>query len=108
MYGNFNTRSRFKAIDSPDPTENRAASQHWTSWTQGNKDLLEAVQKEVVRATSKLKAETSVSDPYSLNPDLDPAKHLNPDPDPSYFSTLSENNNKLFHNYTIFYSKEVH
>ena len=28
----------------------------------------------------------SVSDPYSLNPD--PAKNLNPDPDPSYFLTL--------------------
>ena len=25
---------------------------------------------------------TSVSDPYSLNPDPDPAKNLNPDPDP--------------------------
>ena len=24
----------------------------------------------------------SVSDPYSLNPDPDPAKNLNPDPDP--------------------------
>ena len=30
----------------------------------------------------------SVSDPYSLNPV--PAKNLNPNPDPSYFSTLSE------------------
>ena len=30
------------------------------------------------------------SDPYSLNPDRDPAKNLNPDPDPSYFLTLSE------------------
>ena len=30
----------------------------------------------------------SVSDPYSSN--LDPAKNLNPDPDPSYFFTLSE------------------
>ena len=42
-----------------------------------------------------------------LNPD--PAKSLNPDPDtiPSYFLTLSENNTKLFHNYTIFSSKEV-
>ena len=29
----------------------------------------------------------SVSDPYSLNPDPDPAKNLNPDP--SYFLTLS-------------------
>ena len=26
--------------------------------------------------------ESSVSDPYSLNPDPDPAKILNPDPDP--------------------------
>ena len=25
---------------------------------------------------------SSVSDPYSLNPDPDPAKNLNPDPDP--------------------------
>ena len=33
---------------------------------------------------------TSVSDPYSFNPD--PAKDLNPvpDPDPSYFLTLYE------------------
>ena len=29
-----------------------------------------------------------VSDPYSLIPD--PAENLNPDPDPSYFLTLSE------------------
>ena len=35
-------------------------------------------------------AYTSVSDPYSSNPDPDPAKNLNPDPDPSYFFTLSE------------------
>ena len=36
----------------------------------------------------------SVSDPYSLNPDPDPAKNLNPDrdPDPSYFFTLSGKN----------------
>ena len=26
--------------------------------------------------------ETSVSDPYSLNPDPDPAENLNPNPDP--------------------------
>ena len=43
---------------------------------------------------------------------LDPARNLNPDPDtedpdPSYFLTLSENNIKLFHNYTILSSKEV-
>ena len=31
---------------------------------------------------------SSVSDPYSCNPD--PAKNLNPDPDPSYFLPLSE------------------
>ena len=33
-----------------------------------------------------------VSDPYSSNPDPDPAKNLNPDPDPSYFFTLPEKN----------------
>ena len=33
---------------------------------------------------------TSVSDPYSSNLDPDPAKNLNPDPDPSYFLPLSE------------------
>ena len=50
---------------------------------------------------------TSVSDPYSLNPDpdLDPAKNINPDP--SYFLTLSENIKKLFHNYKLLLSKEV-
>ena len=32
----------------------------------------------------------SVLDPYSLNLDPDPAKNLHPDPDPSYFFTLSE------------------
>ena len=32
---------------------------------------------------------SSVLDPYSSNPDPDPAKNLNPDPDPSYLRTLS-------------------
>ena len=48
------------------------------------------------RSCSKLKKENnygvkikySVLDPFPLNPD--PAKNLNPDPDPSYFFTLSE------------------
>ena len=46
----------------------------------------------------------SVSDPYSSNPDLDPAKNLNPDP--SYYLPLSE----FFLSYLIikiFSSKEV-
>ena len=46
----------------------------------------------------------SVSDPYSLNPDTDPAKNLNPDP--SYFLPLSDFF-LLLHNYKIFSSKEV-
>ena len=55
---------------------------------------------------------TSVSDPFSSNPDTDPTKNINPDPDPvphpdpSYFLPLSE----IFlflHNYKIFSSKEV-
>ena len=37
---------------------------------------------------------TSVSDPYSSNPDPDSAKNINPDPDPvpdpSYFEPLTE------------------
>ena len=49
----------------------------------------------------------SVSDPYSLNPDPDPAKNLNSDPDPSYFLTLSEKKFKLNYNFKIFSSKEV-
>ena len=48
---------------------------------------------------------TSVSDPYSLNPDPDPAKNLNPDP--SYFLTQSEKNIIFFHNDRTFSSKEV-
>ena len=38
---------------------------------------------------------------YSLNPDPDLAKNINPDPSyrVPYFLTLSENNIKLFHNY---------
>ena len=42
---------------------------------------------------------TCVLDPYSQNPDPDPAKNLNPDP--SYFLTLSEKKLKLHHNYKI-------
>ena len=40
----------------------------------------------------------SVTDPYSLNLDPDPAKNLNPDPvpDSSFFLTLSE---IFFHNF---------
>ena len=49
----------------------------------------------------------SVLDPYSLNPDPDPAKNLNSDPDPSYFLTLSEKKFKLNYNFKIFSSKEV-
>ena len=37
-----------------------------------------------------------------------PRRPLNPDPDPSYFLTISENIIKLFHNYKIFSSQEVH
>ena len=51
--------------------------------------------------------ESSVSDPYSLNPDPDPAKNLNPDPDNSYFLPLSEIFFKLLHNYKIFSSNVV-
>ena len=47
----------------------------------------------------------SVSDPYSSN--LDPAKNLNPDPDPSYFFTLSEKKLKLCYYYKFLSSKEV-
>ena len=53
------------------------------------------------------KIEASVSDPYSSNPDSDPAKNLNPDPDPSYF-LVSYHYLKFFvllHNYKIFYKK---
>ena len=49
----------------------------------------------------------SVSDPYSLNPDPDPAKNLNPDPDPSWVLTLPGINIKLFYNFKIFPSKDV-
>ena len=33
----------------------------------------------------------SVSDPYSLNPDPDPAKNLNPNPDPGKFFSPTKN-----------------
>ena len=53
---------------------------------------------------------TSVSDPYSSNPDPDSAKNINPDPDPvpdpSYFVPLTEFF-LLLHNYKIVSSKEV-
>ena len=49
----------------------------------------------------------NVSNPYSSNPDPDPAKNLNPDPDPSYFFTQSENKLKLCYYYKLFSSKEV-
>ena len=55
---------------------------------------------EVRQAFSISRVNSSVLDPYSSNPDPDPAKKiqsgsgsrktLNPDPDPSYFFTLSE------------------
>ena len=44
---------------------------------------------------------TSVSDPYLLNPDPDPAKNLNPDL--SYFLTQSEKNIIFFHNDKTFF-----
>ena len=47
---------------------------------------------------------SSVSDPYSSNPDPDPAKNLNPDP--SYFLPVPEFF-LLLHNYKIFSSNEV-
>ena len=51
-----------------------------------------------------------VQDPYSLNPDPNPAKNLNQDldpvPDPSYFLPLSEFF-KITYKYKIFSSKEV-
>ena len=59
---------------------------------------------------------TSVSDPYSSNLDLDPAKNLNPDsrsrktlnldPDPSYFFTIS-GKNEYYVNIMFISSKEV-
>ena len=54
---------------------------------------------------------TSVSDPYSFNPD--PAENLNtdpvPDPDPSYwyFSTLYEKKLKLLYNYISHQKKSI-
>ena len=46
--------------------------------------------------------ESSVSYPYSLNPDPDPAKNLNSDLNPSYFLTLSkEKKIKSIHDYKI-------
>ena len=61
---------------------------------------------EVRQAFSISRVNSSVLDPYSSNPDPDPAKKiqsgsgsrktLNPDPDPSYFLTLSEKNLNYF------------
>ena len=46
--------------------------------------------------------ESSVSYPYSLNPDPDPAKNLNLDLNPSYFLTLfKEKKLKSIHDYKI-------
>ena len=50
---------------------------------------------------------SSVSDPYSSNPDRDLAKNLNPDPDPGYFFALSEKKLKLCYYYRFLSSKEV-
>ena len=58
---------------------------------------------------------SSVSDPYSINPDPDKAKNLNPDPDPEdlesesklFLNAIWQKKIKLLHNYKIFSSKEV-
>ena len=49
----------------------------WTLCTVG-------LQNEIENGRQLIDS-SSVSDPYSLNPDPDPAKNLNPDPDPGKF-----------------------
>ena len=51
-------------------------------------NLLPALFYVLIHFSWNFSFNCSVSDPYSLNPDPDPAKNLNPDPYPSYFKTI--------------------
>ena len=50
--------------------------------TLPSKNNKTVTQRTSVNITTQQYHNSSVSDPYSLNPDPDPAKNLNPDPDP--------------------------
>ena len=57
----------------------------WAAWVDVG--VLKQRKRKVVgrRKINIWKERSSVADPYSLNPDPDPVKNLNPDP--SYFVT---------------------